>query len=101
MGPVRTGTGHVSSDDHRLRLQPDAEAAIDALLDGPCQGHHFRADGTAAIHQHQGLTFVDAGLPDGPLGHPEPVTNRQRLYFGVLIGLLIVGPALIDVWGAL
>ena len=44
----------------------------------------------------------DAGLPDGPLTEqPAPITNRQRLYFGVLIGLLIVGPALIDVWGAL
>ena len=43
----------------------------------------------------------DAGLPDGPLDHPEPITNRQRLYFGVLIGLLIVGPALLDLWGAL
>lgn len=38
----------------------------------------------------------DAGLPDGPID--EPVTNRHRLYFGVLMGLLVIGPGLIDLW---
>ena len=44
---------------------------------------------------------ADAGLPDGPLGDDAPVTRWQRFCFGALIGLLIIGPALADLWGAL
>lgn len=40
---------------------------------------------------------ADAGLPDGPLEDraPAPLTNWQRFCFGALIGLLIVGQALV------
>ncbi len=44
---------------------------------------------------------ADAGLPDGPLDDATPVTNRHRFLFGVLMGLLVVGPALADLWAAL
>lgn len=45
---------------------------------------------------------ADAGLPDGPLTEqPAPITRWQHLCFGVIVGLLIVGPALADLWGAL
>lgn len=44
----------------------------------------------------------DAGLPEGPLAEqPAPITRWQHLCFGVVVGLLIVGPALADLWGAL
>ena len=39
----------------------------------------------------------DAGLPEGPL-HDEPVTNRHRFYFGLLMGVLVFGPGLVDLW---
>ncbi len=45
---------------------------------------------------------ADAGLPDGPLTEqPAPITRWQHLCFGVVVGLLIVGPAIADLWGAL
>jgi hypothetical protein len=43
---------------------------------------------------------ADAGLPAGPLDD-APVTNRHRFLFGLLMGLLVVGPALADLWEAL
>ena len=53
------------SQNDRLGLQPDAEAAVDAFLDGAGQRQHLGADGAAAVHQHQRLALVDAGLADG------------------------------------
>ncbi len=47
---------------------------------------------------------ADAGLPEGPIvDQPDaaPITRWQRFCFGALIGLLIIGPALIDLWSAL
>ena len=42
------------------------------------------------------------GLPDGPLTEqPAPITRWQHLCFGALIGLLIVGPAIADLWSTL
>ena len=49
---------------HRLGLEPDAEAAVDALLDRPRQRHHLGADRRAAVDEHQRLLLVDAGLAD-------------------------------------
>ena len=44
---------------------------------------------------------ADAGLPDGPFVDEPPATHWQRFCFGALLGLLVTGPALIDLWGAL
>lgn len=48
---------------------------------------------------------ADAGLPGGPLTtsrHDDaPMTRWQHFCFGVLVGLLLIGPALADVWEAL
>lgn len=40
----------------------------------------------------------DAGLPDGPIVDDTPITNRQRFLFGALMGVLVFGPALADLW---
>lgn len=39
-----------------------------------------------------------AGLPGGPLEEraPAPLTNWQHFCFGVLMGMLVFGPALVD-----
>lgn len=42
-----------------------------------------------------------AGLPEGPIVDNAPVTRWQRFCFGALIGLLITGPALVDLWSVL
>ena len=40
----------------------------------------------------------EAGIPGGPLEEraPAPLTNLQRFCFGMALGLLMVGPALVD-----
>lgn len=41
----------------------------------------------------------DAGLPSGPIqDQPVPMTRWQHFCAGVLVGLLLVGPALEDLW---
>jgi hypothetical protein len=42
----------------------------------------------------------DAGLPDGPLREPAQETYWPDLLFGVLIGALLIGPTLAELWGA-
>lgn len=43
----------------------------------------------------------DAGLPDGPIVDAAPVTNRHRFLFGMLMGVLVFGPGLADLWSVL
>jgi hypothetical protein len=43
----------------------------------------------------------DAGLPEGPLHERAPATYWPDLLFGVLIGALLIGPTLAELWGAL
>ena len=56
-------------NDHRLRLQPDAEALVHAGLDGLGQSHHLAPRHTLGppppVDQNQGLLFVHPGLADG------------------------------------
>src|ERR1700747_1406779 len=59
-GPALAGT----SENDWFRFQPDAETAVDALLDRLGQRHHLGADRVAAVDQHQRLLLVDAGAPD-------------------------------------
>ena len=49
---------------HRLGLEPDAEAAVDALLDRARQHQHLGAAGAAAIDQHQRLLVVHRRATD-------------------------------------
>lgn len=44
---------------------------------------------------------ADAGLPDGPLRERAPDTHWPDLLFGVLIGALLIGPTLAELWRAL
>lgn len=44
---------------------------------------------------------ADAGLPDGPLLERAPDTHWPDLLFGVLIGALLIGPTLGELWRAL
>lgn len=46
-------------------------------------------------------TQADAGLPDGPFVEEAPATRWQHFCLGALIGLLVIGPALADLWSAL
>ena len=44
----------------------------------------------------------EAGIPSGPFQErPEPMTRWQNFCFGVLMGLLLIGPALADLWSVL
>src|SRR4029078_10673188 len=57
--PRLLATPPAASDDHRLRLEPDAEAAVDALLDRQRERHHLGADRRAAGDEHERLILVD------------------------------------------
>src|SRR6185295_15287197 len=67
----------LASDDHGLRLEPDAEAAVDAFLDRERERHDLGADGRAAVDEHERLLLVDAGaadrlpLPPARVDHPR------------------------------
>ncbi len=44
----------------------------------------------------------NADLPDGPLIDEEPVDSPRVMFFvGILVGLLVIGPALCDLWSVI
>ena len=73
--------------NEQLTTAATAHAELQDLL-----RQRYEQLGTASVY----------GLPDGPLTEqPAPITRWQHLCFGALIGLLIVGPAIADLWSTL
>ena len=71
------------SEDVHLRVDLHAEALVHGLLDLPGKGEHLAARGAAAVHEHQGLTLVDADVsslrpfqPARSMSHPAASFTR-------------------------
>src|SRR5918995_4727880 len=72
-GPLRTGRNvalPVVSDEHRLRVQPDAEALAHAAGDLARQRHQLRGARAAAVDERERVLGRDADAP-------VPVTARE------------------------
>lgn len=70
-------------------VRPRAALPGDAWRTAPCWPVCYRSQ-------------ASAGLPEGPLiERPAVASPWRHLCFGFLIGLLLVGPALADLWESL